>query len=710
MRRVQIPFYLALLAVVLGLVLTLTVVMGVFGWRAIHQLEIAAVSEQFEGYKDRFATILSERVRAAAALQRELAQDRALKAPSYGTEEVLRNGRRLAEAVAIFEAMNSFYFGYADGGFLFGTLLERMPPEVQERLRAPEDAHVLVRHISPDEVGTRMTLTFLDGAGNILEVRPIDSKYDARKRPWYQLAVTAEGPALTQPYLFPAAAELGISLVQPLADGKGVIGGDFLLKNLSRLVFGQRISESSSIALFFEDGMLFAHPDPEELIDNSSSNPEEWSARSMQTSSQPVLRVLYETLAARQGEPIKVIDVSGRDYATFVDRIDIPIETPVFLAFTAPVDEINASSRALVRTTVGITLMAVLIAVLAIVAMSRLLASPIKRLALATERIGKLDFTSAVDVGSRIREVGFLSDSLERMRHGLDLFGRYVPRQLVHRIVENPEAIEIGGERRPITVLFSDIAGYTSIAESLPPELLFRATSAYFSHVGRAVMDHGGVIDKYIGDSVMAFWNAPDRDAEHVAKACHAALSMRKAEQAYNQEAERKDWPRFHTRIGLHTGEGIVGNVGSYDRMNYTLVGAVVNLSSRLEGMNKVYGTSILVSHDVCEAAGEAFIFRIIDRVVAVGTTEPVRVYELLATKEELSETERADLTTVLDRWNRAMTAYLDGKWPEALSIFEALVSEREEDLPARHLRDKIQNMSAEDLANWTGATQSQEK
>jgi adenylate cyclase len=296
------------------------------------------------------------------------------------------------------------------------------------------------------------------------------------------------------------------------------------------------------------------------------------------------------------------------------------------------------------------------------------------------------------------------------MRHGLDLFGRYVPRQLVHRIVENPEAIEIGGERRPITVLFTDIAGYTSIAESLPPELLFRATSAYFSHVARAVMDNGGVIDKYIGDSVMAFWNAPDRDPDHVVKACNAALAMRKAEATYNQEAEQKDWPGFHTRIGLHTGEGIVGNVGSYDRMNYTLVGAVVNLSSRLEGMNKVYGTSILISHAVREAAGEAFIFRMIDRVVAVGTTEPVQVYELLAARADLSETEQTDLATDLDRWDRAMTAYLDGTWPEALAIFEALARERAADVPARHMRDKIRNMSAEDQANWTGATQSQEK
>jgi adenylate cyclase len=501
-----------------------------------------------------------------------------------------------------------------------------------------------------------MTLTFLDETGRVLEVRPIKSKYDPRARPWYQLAVTAAGPALTQPYLFPSAAELGISLVQPLADGKRVIGGDFLLKNLSRLVFGQRISASSNIALFFEDGMLFAHPNPDELIDYSSSNPEEWSARSMQPSSQPVLRVLYDTLAAGQGEPIKVIEVAGRDYATYVDRLDIPIKTPVFLAFTAPVDEINSRSRALVRATVGITLVAVLIAVLAIVAMSRLLASPIRRLAMATERIGKLDFSTGIDVGSRIREVGFLSDSLER----------------------------IGGERRPITVLFSDIEGYTSIAESLPPELLFRATSAYFSHVAR--------------------------DPDHVAKACNAALAMRKAEATYNQEAGQKDWPGFHTRIGLHTGEGIVGNVGSYDRMNYTLVGAVVNLSSRLEGMNKVYGTSILVSHDVREAAGEAFIFRMIDRVVAVGTTEPVQVYELLAARADLSETEQTDLATDLDRWDRAMAAYLDGTWPEALAIFEALARERAEDIPARHMRDKIQNMSAEDQTNWTGATQLREK
>ena len=202
------------------------------------------------------------------------------------------------------------------------------------------------------------------------------------------------------------------------------------------------------------------------------------------------------------------------------------------------------------------------------------------------------------------------------------MFGRYVSKNLVHQIMRSPETAGVGGTRRDVTVMFTDIEGFSLLSETMEPELLTSRLSRYFDALGTAISANRGMIDKYIGDSIMAFWNAPEPDPDHIANACRAALQAAAAGNRLSEKWQSRGRPGFRTRFGLHTGPAVVGNVGARERINYTLVGAVANQASRLESLNKVYGTEILASGEVAAPTADRFVWRYVDRIVAAGTTE----------------------------------------------------------------------------------------
>ena len=209
-------------------------------------------------------------------------------------------------------------------------------------------------------------------------------------------------------------------------------------------------------------------------------------------------------------------------------------------------------------------------------------------------------------------------------------FARFVPKEIVRRVVDNSISTELGGVRQEISIVFTDIRGFTTIAEFADPDVLMHQMSRYFTALTDAFLAEGGTVDKFIGDAVMVFWNAPDPQPDHVERACRAALAGQKAAEQLNTRFEAEGLPPFYTRFGIHVGEAVVGNLGSAERMNYTALGSPVNLAARLEGLNKEYGTSVLVSEDVYARVRHRFKFRAIASVVAKGMTTETRVYELV--------------------------------------------------------------------------------
>jgi adenylate cyclase len=282
----------------------------------------------------------------------------------------------------------------------------------------------------------------------------------------------------------------------------------------------------------------------------------------------------------------------------------------------------------------------------------------------------------------------------------LEVFGHYVSKNLVRQIMRSPASAGVGGERRDVTVMFTDIEGFSRISEDIAPELLTSRLSRYFEALGAAITANRGMIDKYIGDSVMAFWNAPEPDPDHVFHACRAALQAAEASRSLAAKWRKRGRPGFRTRFGLHAGLALVGNVGARDRINYTLVGAVANQASRLEGLNKVYGTDILASGDVAARTANRFVWRPIDRIVAAGTTEAMEIFEPLC--EVAVAAEQAPF---MERWLAGREAYLEGRFDDAIARFKAAAALRHGDGPCRVLIARCTEFSRTGLPpGWDGA------
>jgi adenylate cyclase len=263
-------------------------------------------------------------------------------------------------------------------------------------------------------------------------------------------------------------------------------------------------------------------------------------------------------------------------------------------------------------------------------------------------------------------------------------FSQYMDETIVAHLLKNPDLIKPGGQRRRVTVFFADIAGFTTIAEQFPPEETALMLHAVLNAVSEEVIRHRGVIDKYIGDCVMAFWGAPLDSPDAAANACRAALASLEALEEVNVGFKERGLGAISMRVGLHTGDAIVGNLGSDRLFDYTVVGDTVNLSSRLESANKYFSTRIMISEDTLLEAGEGFVVRELGLIAVKGKVRPVRIYELLAEAGRAPE----ELLQWAGEYRRGMELFHLREWQGAQGIFEALLQQRPQDAPAARYRD----------------------
>jgi adenylate cyclase len=475
---------------------------------------------------------------------------------------------------------------------------------------------------------------------------------------------------LTEPYHFAQANVVGVSAGVPLRRG-GVIGFDFTLTTLSSLIGDYKITPNAIIMLASDTGVVFMESEACKL-EGSQCLPGEDAVRT-------AMRSVVAQAAVGDRRIERDLVLGGRDYRLLVHNMAPNLGRRYQIAAAVPLVELSADSQTLLERAALAAAVAVGLAAGGALLAALLLSRSLARIVGKTERIRNLDFSDRVPVVSRITEIARLSASIERMREGLEVFGRYVSKNLVHQIMRSPETAGVGGTRREITVMFTDIEGFSLLSETMEPELLTSRLSRYFDALGGAISANHGMIDKYIGDSIMAFWNAPEPDPDHIANACRAALQAAAAGRQLSDKWRGRGRPGFRTRFGLHTGPAVVGNVGARERINYTLVGAVANQASRLEGLNKAYGTEILASGEVAGATADRFVWRPIDRIVAAGTTEQHEIHE------PLGEIDSAPLhAELLAQWAAGRAAYGEGRFEAALACFRATLSLRPGDGPSR--------------------------
>lgn len=284
-----------------------------------------------------------------------------------------------------------------------------------------------------------------------------------------------------------------------------------------------------------------------------------------------------------------------------------------------------------------------------------------------------------------------------------DAFGQYLSPKVVNILVKDPSRLKLGGERREMTAYFSDVAGFSTISEQLTPEELVALLNEYLTAMCDIISEYEGTVDKFEGDAIIAFWGAPLTQPDHARRACLAAIDMQRFMIDYRARLKAEGRPVLHVRMGMNTGDMLIGNMGSAQRMDYTMMGDAVNLAARLEGANKFYGTYSMISETTYAQVADAVEVRELDLIRVVGRREPVRVYELLERKGALA----ADRQALVEGYAAALEHYRAQRFEEALAGFRRVLDLDPDDGPSLTYSDRCQTfIETPPGADWDGVYQ----
>ncbi len=292
----------------------------------------------------------------------------------------------------------------------------------------------------------------------------------------------------------------------------------------------------------------------------------------------------------------------------------------------------------------------------------------------------------------------FMTEEREKRKIG-KAFSHYVSPSLMNEILKDPKKLVLGGEEKRLTVLFSDIRGFTTVSEGLKPQVLVKLINDYLTPMTDIILKNGGTIDKYMGDAIMSFWGAPVWQEDHHIRACRTALEMLKKLGELQAIWEKSGIPKLEIGIGLSTGKVTVGNMGSTTRFDYTVMGDTVNLGSRLEGLNKEYGTYAIVPKYTYEDVKTEFIFRQLDWVKVKGKDRPIKIYELMGEKND-----GGGLKEVAEMFEAGLKSYMEREWDEAEGHLQSVLKLRPDDRPSRVFLLRIEMLRKTELPlDWDG-------
>ena len=561
--------------------------------------------------------------------------------------------------------------GFPDGAF-FGAL------------KAADDEIDMVEVKKNPETGIRQQRvdTYTPQPGDILfrgrEITPSD--YNATAQAWYQRAVTEDGPGWSMlshlPYRDGAAIATSTPVVVNL-DFASVLAVVVELDRLSQFLASLQVGKTGTAIILGRNGRIVASAvSAARKLQHQGEMPElETMGRD-----HPMLAAVADLLNGHHGvsladlQEVRQLQATspsdGKDY--FVTFSPLKFNNWV-VATVIPVDDFLASIRrnAMVLL-LALGALTLLVAGVAILSANRLVTAPLLRIAGQLKLIEAFRLDRVTRLASPLRELNDLSGALSQMSRGLASFQKYMPTDLVRTLVSRGIEARPGGQQQTLTVMFTDLAGYTRISERLGDRVV-PLLADYLEVVSTAVLGRRGTIDKFIGDGVMAFWGAPVPDERHAIDACGAAVECQRLLALQRAAAERCGGTQLRMRIGINTGRMLVGNIGSNERLSYTVIGDPVNVASRLEPLGKVYGVDIIIGEETRCAAGNAIVVRRLDRVAVYGRVGGLAIYELLGLAEG------AEIAT--PEWVRTyesgLAAYEDRRWSEAIRLFEATAAIR---------------------------------
>ena len=509
--------------------------------------------------------------------------------------------------------------------------------------------------------------------------------YRVLEKDWFKRGIAANGLVWSPFYKF-TGDSMGITCTTPFTatDAKtptGIFDVDLRVTDIAKALSQLEVGDHGAVFLVDSTGKRLVSPSGNHVaaagyaVDAAAPH---WSGQKTDTAiAVDVGQHAYEVIFG----PVEVSGFAGLAIAVVVDRDDIMAGIYKTAAIAAAV----ALTAALVAVVLGIML-------------SRRVAQPVTAIAADLATIGAFQISTNPAPQSFIREISDLGMAVDNMKASLRSFSHYVPVDVVRALLSSGREAQLGGEVRRLTMHFSDIENFTTIAEGLTTTELVASTGRYFELMTNTITRHGGTLDKFVGDGVVAFYNAPLDLPNHAHAACLAALECQQG--LLDLQREHPSAPVFRTRIGLGLGDVLVGNIGTRDRFAYTMLGDDVNLASRLEGLNKAYGTYLMASQRLVDAAGAGFEWRPLDRVAVKGRHQGTLVYELLGRSGgEVAD----DILAARTAYAGALDFYFDGEFEEAAHHFDEAARLRPTDLAAPMMAARSRELAATPPADWAG-------
>ena len=430
-------------------------------------------------------------------------------------------------------------------------------------------------------------------------------------------------------YMEPTDRRPVISYTMHLGDGagrpQGTIYLDLDVATLTEAMARDRTSSGDYLFLFDESGVVMAHP---ELLADAAGKT--WEELPQVGGLDDPVPAGLARMIAEDGFVPDSVTVSGETWLTAVSEVAEIGDSTWYVVSAVPRGAVlgKAFARAWTIGAVGLVILGVAIGFSLWV--GRLITAPVGRLAAAANAIQAFELELPAGRASVFEELSRAEGAFGAMLQGLRVFARYVPRSLVRQLVQlDAEGAGVVAENRVVSVLFTDIAGFTAIASAMGSDALAGMLNEYFTVLTEPVLAQGGTVDKFIGDALMAFWNAPAPQSDHADRAIAAALAIRRATAAHNRARETAGLPPLETRVGVHTGVVLVGDIGAEARLNHTIVGDAVNTASRLESLGKEIGCHLCISAETRAAATGRYDWHEVGVVRLRGRDSDTRVYTL---------------------------------------------------------------------------------
>lgn len=600
------------------------------------------------------------------------------------------------EALKSMSSASMVYWGDTQGNFVISRLESNntISSEVINR----SNGNAKSTHISRDS------------AGKIIDTKTTDNvTYDPRQRPWYKAAELDKKTTWSNAYIFftGETKTLGITSASPVYNENsklmGVVGIDMKLGVISEFLSKLKVGKTGVAFILDKDGNLIAHPKLLKLADKSKS----YSILPIQALGDPHLTKAFSEYKKHNKKEFNFTH-NKKTYIVAFQLIPSFSKHQWSIGVVIPENDFVGELKKTNMITLTLSSVILLIGILLITIFSKSISSQMKKLVHQTEKIKNFDLSDSKKINSHIKEVSLLASGISSMRSGLKAFKMYVPADLVRKLIRKRESAKLGGTMKKICILFTDIENFTSISEKLTPEDLMLHLCDYFDHVSKMINNEKGTIDKYIGDAIMAFWGSPIADDNQSYHACKAAMAIQNELKKLNASWDKQKKPIFPTRIGIHTGNAIVGNLGSSERINYTAIGDTINLSSRLEMINKVYGTNVIVSEEVMQETKDHFIFKELDCIAVKGKTESTLIYELVASKKDNNANKFIEECNL---YSIALEHYRKGSWEMAIDAYNKILSKKPNDPVATLFISRCETLMETPLPkDWDGVWRFTEK